>query len=425
MILGVLSVAFVLAWLDESYAWVLTPLPSSVSIGLAPSPTVYGVSRTRLSSTTEEQKTTDNRGDDVIVTLEEGDKDTINSNKQSLLDSESSDTGKISDGLPFWWEAVWKLDVMKKGQPGQDIIFGDSANVLRTNIEQIYGGYPSLDGCPLAEGELGDIADGTMFIGLQNYYNTYGSPYKLCFGPKSFLVISDPLQAKHVLLYNNTNYDKGVLAEILEPIMGKGLIPADPQTWNIRRRQIVPAFHKAWLEHMVGLFAYCNEPLIVALNGVAEHDGRAEMETYFCSVALDIIGLSVFNYEFGSVTKESPVIKAVYSALVEAEHRSMTPAPYWNLPLANQVVPRLRKFNADLKLLNDVLDELIIKAKNTRQVEDIEELEKRNYAEVKDPSLLRFLVDMRGADIDNKQLRDDVRICILGSLNTLAFSHAR
>lgn len=69
------------------------------------------------------------------------------------------------------------------------------------------------------------------------------------------------------------------------------------------------------------------------------------------------------------------------------------------------MVPRLRKFNGDLKILNDVLDDLISRAKQTRSVEDIEELEKRNYAEVDDPSMLRFLVDMRGADIDNKQLR--------------------
>lgn len=45
------------------------------------------------------------------------------------------------------------------------------------------------------------------------------SPYKLCFGPKSFLVISDPVQARHILRDANVNYDKGVLAEILEPIM--------------------------------------------------------------------------------------------------------------------------------------------------------------------------------------------------------------
>ena len=157
---------------------------------------------------------------------------------------EDEKTEKEVEGLPWWWEYVWKLDVMQKGEPGTDCTFGDSANVLRTNIEQIYGGFPSLDGCPLAEGDIADIADGTQFIGLQRYFNEYGSPYKLCFGPKSFLVISDPVQAKHILRDANTMYDKGLLAEILEPIMGKGLIPADPETWSVRRRQIVPAFHK-------------------------------------------------------------------------------------------------------------------------------------------------------------------------------------
>jgi len=172
---------------------------------------------------------------------------------------------------------------------------------------------------------------------------------------------------------------------------------------------------------MVGLFGYCNIPFIASLNKLAEADGaKVEMEEKFCSVALDIIGKSVFNYEFDSVTTESPVIKAVYRALVEAEHRSMTPAPYWDLPFANQLVPRLRAFNADLDLLNGVLNDLIDRAKNTRVVEDIEELEKRDYANVKDPSLLRFLVDMRGADIDNKQLRDDLMTMLIAGHETTA-----
>ncbi len=203
--------------------------------------------------------------------------------------------------------------------------------------------------------------------------------------------------------------------------MGKGLIPADPETWKVRRPQIVPAFHKKWLDYMVGQFGYCNGPLIDSLNKIADSGtGQVEMEEKFCSVALDIIGLSVFNYNFGSVTKESPVVKAVYSALVEAEHRSMTPAPYWDLPFANELVPRLRKFNADLKLLNDVLDDLINRAKMTRSEADIEQLENKNYADAEDPSMLRFLVDMRGADIDNKQLRDDLMTMLVAGHETTA-----
>jgi hypothetical protein len=34
------------------------------------------------------------------------------------------------------------------------------------------------------------------------------------------------------------------LAEILEFVMGKGLIPADGEIWRVRRRAIVPALHK-------------------------------------------------------------------------------------------------------------------------------------------------------------------------------------
>jgi hypothetical protein len=223
-------------------------------------------------------------------------------------------------------------------------------------------------------------------------------------------------------------------------------------------------------------------------------DGKAEtdMETLFCSVSLDIIGKAVFNYPFDSVTKESPVIKvattcflqtallteappcgltgfpfyrhicliphpihvssapclspscsslppslflflcpqAVYGVLQEAEHRSVTPFPYWNLPLASTIVPRQRKFKvpsppfcwernyltpstnrhtsrptarershvtlpsvlliclfsvslqSDMALINRVLDELIGKAINSRSETDLTELENKNYAKV-------------------------------------------
>ena len=41
-----------------------------------------------------------------------------------------------------------------------------------------------------------------------------------------------------------------------------------------------------------------------------------DLEAEFSSLALDIIGLGVFNYDFGSVTKESPVIKVCPSILL-------------------------------------------------------------------------------------------------------------
>lgn len=85
----------------------------------------------------------------------------------------------------------------------------------------------------------------------------------------------------------------------------------------------------------------------------------------------------MFNYDFGSINNESPVIKAVYGVLKEAEHRSTFYIPYWNLPLASQLVPRQRQFRSDIEVINDCLDELIRNARATRQEDDFEALQAR------------------------------------------------
>lgn len=44
-----------------------------------------------------------------------------------------------------------------------------------------------------------------------------------------------------------------------------------------------------------------------------------------------------------------------------------------------QLVPRLRKFNEDLNILNTVLTDLISRARNSADKTDLEELQNRNY----------------------------------------------
>lgn len=116
--------------------------------------------------------------------------------------------------------------------------------------------------------------------------------------------------------------------------MGKGLIPADPETWKVRRRAIVPGFHKAWLNRMMRLFAECADTLVAEAEAASKSGEVLDMEEKFCSLSLDIIGRAVFNFDFGSVSDESPVIKAVYRVLREAEHRSSSFIPYWKVRVA-------------------------------------------------------------------------------------------
>lgn len=79
---------------------------------------------------------------------------------------------------------------------------------------------------------------------------------------------------------------------------------------------IAPGFHAMYIEAMVNVFTDCTERSVLKFEKFLE-EGRLhgskeiemDLEAEFSSLALDIIGLGVFNYDFGSVTKESPVIK--------------------------------------------------------------------------------------------------------------------
>lgn len=79
---------------------------------------------------------------------------------------------------------------------------------------------------------------------------------------------------------------------------------------------------------MTKVFTECSRKTMSKLEKLLEgehlHGGKTielDLEAEFSNLALDIIGLGVFNYDFGSVTKESPVIKVLeINILLEACH---------------------------------------------------------------------------------------------------------
>jgi len=320
------------------------------------------------------------------------------------------------------------VQMEKAGMASKDVKLQDVVSLWVTNIILTYGDkdkYAGLqDGAVISEGVVDDLVGGPLFLPLYKYYMECGGLYKLCFGPKVFMVASDPMVIRHILKDNVFSYDKGVLSEILEPFMGQGLIPAPFEVWKNRRRVMVPGFHTAWLNQMVTMFSQCSDRLVEKLDTVADTDTVIDMEENWNSCSLDIIGKAVFNYDFGSVEKVSPVVKAALGALREAEHRSTFYFPYWKIPGLGAewpipaLVPRQRKFQQDMQLLNSVLDELILNVVNEKEETDLDALIAKDYANVKDPSLLRFLVDVRGGDATQKQLRDDLITLLIAGHET-------
>ncbi|KAL0754092.1 hypothetical protein Bca101_091760 [Brassica carinata] len=104
--------------------------------------------------------------------------------------------------------------------------------------------------------------EATNFVCFRDIFHLkHRRVYKYEFVRKAYVVISDPIVARHVL-GGNTFSDKGVLAEIFQLIMGKGLIPVDLDAWKLRRRaKSHDSLH--YLEAMVKIFSACSEKIIL------------------------------------------------------------------------------------------------------------------------------------------------------------------
>ncbi|KAK9062817.1 hypothetical protein SSX86_020007 [Deinandra increscens subsp. villosa] len=168
---------------------------------------------------------------------------------------------------------------------------------------------------------------------------------------------------------------------------------------------------------MIGLFGEATNRLCKKLDDSAYNGEDVELESLFSRLTLDIIGKSVFNYDFDSLTTDNGIVEAVYTVLREAEDRSVSPIPTWEIPIWKDISPRQKKVNEALKLINTTLDELIAICKRMVDEEDVQFDEE--YMNESDPSILHFLL-ASGDDVSSKQLRDDLMTMLIAGHETTA-----
>lgn len=105
---------------------------------------------------------------------------------------------------------------------------------------------------------------------------------------------------------------------------------------------MVPSLHKKYLSVIVDqVFCKCAQRLVEKLQSNAVDGTAVNMEENFSQLTLDVIGLSLFNYDFDSLSTDSPVIDAVYTALKEAEARSTDILPYWKVCVPRPLIHSL------------------------------------------------------------------------------------
>ena len=300
-----------------------------------------------------------------------------------------------------------------------------------TELGRLWGGAA---GVPVADAKPDDVKDllgGALFKALYKWMLESGPIYLLPTGPiSSFLIVSDPAAAKHILLSsdnkNRNIYGKGLVAEVSQFLFGDGFAVAEGDAWRVRRRAVGPSLHRAYLEAMVSrVFVPCAQTLNDALAARGPNQA-VDIEACFSQLTLDIIGLSVFNYDFRALTKDSPVIQAVYTALKETEQRSTDLLPYWKVPLLCLFDARQQKAAEAVKLIRETTEELIAECKRIVDAEAVAEAQAQtggaegsSLLEAGDPSILRFLIAARD-DVSSQQLRDDLLSMLVAGHETTA-----
>lgn len=283
-----------------------------------------------------------------------------------------------------------------------------------TQLGRLWGGRSDV---PVADAKPEDIQDllgGALFKALYKWMLESGPVYLLPTGAvSSFLVVSDPQAAKHVLRSSDNPqrpiYEKGLVAEVSKFLFGEGFAVAGGEQWRVRRKAVAPALHKGYLEVMINrVFAPSALHLNRKLEKAALSGEAVDMEANFSQLTLDIIGKAVFNYDFDSLTTNSPVIQAVYTSLKETEQRATDVLPYWKIPFLCNLVPRQRKAQEAVALIRATTEELIAKCKAMVDAEtDAATFNEENYINDSDPSVLRFLIASR-EEVSSVQLRDDL-----------------
>ena len=134
------------------------------------------------------------------------------------------------------------------------------------------------------------------------------------------IILSDPEGIKRVLISNVSNYPKAEnLRRALRAILGDGLLTVEGVDHTRHRRIISSAFHYDCLARISPIFAEkANELADVWLDSMKQSGNvlQVDMKRALHSLTIDIIGMSAFGRDFGSVRGEHDHILAAYEQIL-------------------------------------------------------------------------------------------------------------
>jgi cytochrome P450 len=251
---------------------------------------------------------------------------------------------------------------------------------------------------------------GTAYVLRENAHNVlpgliekYGEIFSLSLLFNKIVVAAKPEYAKYVLVDNNKNYHKSLAYDMLQIVLGKGLLTSEGEFWKKQRRLIQPAFHKQKLADLTAMMIRRASQEADKLENFAANGEYIDVTNDMTALTLDIISDAIFSN--GVEDKADLIAKQITLLNQYATEKLNQPI---RLPAAFPTPFNVRERNA-VKVLNDVIFQII---------------DKRRKSNESKSDLLSMLLDARDAEtgeaMDNKQLRDEVMTIFVAGNETTA-----
>ncbi len=137
------------------------------------------------------------------------------------------------------------------------------------------------------------------------------------------LLVDDPAAARHILVDNHRNWDKGTIQyRTLGLVTGEGLLTSDGETWRRSRRLAQPAFHHGTVERTAEHTVTAGRALTRRWEGLP-HGTRVDVAEDMMATTLEVFGASLFGADHGA--DGDRLVRAVLRALDVVVRRARSP----------------------------------------------------------------------------------------------------
>jgi cytochrome P450 family 4 len=126
------------------------------------------------------------------------------------------------------------------------------------------------------------------FKTLVAFITEYGKIFRVWFGPKLVIVLSDPVDIQRIIGDSKIRNRDYIITKAMLPFIGNGLLAARDELWKVHRKLLTPTFHFKVLLTYVEVFGRKSQKLCDTLEEFADGE-TVDIHKYVSMCTMDAI----------------------------------------------------------------------------------------------------------------------------------------